>query len=252
MLAGGYLNFHDGYLYGEAVSRIFRLDPVTWEHTILSKGHYFAQDEYGRVFTGRNSMDLYMYDDIAPIFAADASLQYEWTEDGGLVLEWPVNADMKKFQITRDGVDVTANGELSREGGNGTAKFNMAADFAEPGAYEVTAIDYAGNESEEALSVIVNEQPDDVTLEGLNEQLKAYISSGDVRGPLVNQLSNSLRQAQHHYSAGRTAQATKQLEDFLKRMNNPPMGRHIEADAKQTLEHAVHELLVQWHHADTD
>lgn len=155
VLAGGYLNFHDGYLYGEAAGHIFRFDPATWEHTTLTTGNYFAQDEYGRIFTTKNSIDVYMYDDIAPSFGSEASLQYEWMEDESLVLKWPANADMKHFQIFRGSNDVTQIGNTQRDGVNGTVSLSIPADSAALGQYTVRAVDYAGNVSVEHLSAEV-------------------------------------------------------------------------------------------------
>ncbi|TLS52038.1 hypothetical protein FE782_11715 [Paenibacillus antri] len=155
VLAGGYLSFYDGYLYGEAANHIFRFDPTTWEHKTLAVGNYFAQDEYGRIFTTKNSIDLYMYDDIAPSFGSEASLQYEWMQDESFVLKWPANADMKQFQIFQGDNEVTLIGSMQRDGANGAVSFRIPAGAAAPGRYTVRAVDYAGNVSAEHLSVDV-------------------------------------------------------------------------------------------------
>jgi streptogramin lyase len=156
VLAGGYLNFHDGMLYGEAATRIFRFDPQTWEYTTLTNGNYFAQDAFGRIYTTKNSTDLYMYDNIAPSFGQDAVLSSIWTENGSLQLEWPVNADMKSFQIYRDGTAVTAIGTVSRSAANGKASLLLPAEASAPGTYSVIAVDYAGNQSTQPLSAVVH------------------------------------------------------------------------------------------------
>lgn len=43
-------------------------------------------------------------------------------------------------------------------------------------------------------------------IEGLSDTLEGHIASGDIEGPLVSQLRNSLKQARHHFDAGRTGQ----------------------------------------------
>jgi streptogramin lyase len=155
VLAGGYLHFYDGMLYGEAASHIFRLDPITWEHTTLTNGNYFAQDAYGRIFTIKNSTELYLYDDIPPKFGDGAALDIMWTKEGDLLLEWPVNPDMKSFRINRDETEVTATGILTRPTANGKAKFLIQRENAYSGIYCVTAIDYAGNSSNQLLSSFI-------------------------------------------------------------------------------------------------
>ncbi|SES01676.1 glycoside hydrolase family 16 protein [Salipaludibacillus aurantiacus] len=76
-------------------------------------------------------------------------------------------------------------------------------------------------------------------LEELEKVMNEYVESGDVRGPLVNQLENTLRQAQHHESAGRYEQAAKFMDNYLKHLNRGPNKRHVEDEAKLDLtEHA--------------
>lgn len=188
VLAGGYLNFHEGMLYGEAAGYIFRLNPVTWEHTTLTSGNYFAQDPYGRIFTTKNSTELYMVDVIPPEFGDGAVLQSVWNEDGSLRLEWPVNADMKSFRIMRDGVDVTSSGQWTRPAANGRASFTLSEAAALPGAYAVTAIDYAGNTSVQPLSADVFERLAWSTPAGLpsaleGEPYRAALSTAGGQGP---------------------------------------------------------------------
>ncbi|MCM2676410.1 Ig-like domain-containing protein [Alkalicoccobacillus plakortidis] len=79
--------------------------------------------------------------------------------------------------------------------------------------------------------------------EQLSETLEGYIASGDITGPLVSQLQNSLKQARHHYDAGRTGQYEHFLNKFLTQMNNH--NKHITAHAKEELEKKTRLMLEQ-------
>jgi len=93
------------------------------------------------------------------------------------------------------------------------------------------------------LSVTV---PREITLESLQVMLDAYVSSGDVKGPLIPQLSNSAKQAGHHLSQGRTEQAIKHLEDFLKHLHNQAMNNHVTDEAKAALTALTEQLIDSW------
>jgi uncharacterized protein YjdB len=85
-----------------------------------------------------------------------------------------------------------------------------------------------------------------VTAESLTRTLQDDIDSGDVRGPLEAQLTNSLRQAIHHMENGRVPQAIKQLDDFLKHLNNPAMQNHVSPAAKEALNNDAEALIRLW------
>lgn len=113
--------------------------------------------------------------------------------------------------------------------------------------FMVTAVDSAGNESvpSESLTITTSAvSPPGVAT--LRSQLETYIVSGDVEGPLINQLTNQLNQVEHHLSKGHYSQAVKHLEDFLKHLNNPPMQKHVTSEAKQILEALANLLLEHW------
>ncbi|MEY8752892.1 glycosyl hydrolase 53 family protein [Alkalicoccobacillus gibsonii] len=79
--------------------------------------------------------------------------------------------------------------------------------------------------------------------EQLSETLEGYISSGDITGPLVSQLQNSLKQARHHYEAGRTGQYEHFLNKLLSQMDK--QSKHITAHAKEELEKKTRFMLEQ-------
>ena len=71
-----------------------------------------------------------------------------------------------------------------------------------------------------------------VSLDYLNNLLENYITTGKVNGPLTNQLSNSLKQAEHQYEKGHQKQAIKKMEDFIKHINNKGLQKHISLRCK--------------------
>ncbi|SHE14520.1 Predicted glycosyl hydrolase [Chlamydia abortus] len=81
------------------------------------------------------------------------------------------------------------------------------------------------------------------TVDSMIRLTDEYIAEEAVRGPLANQLRNSLRQAQHHQLKGDTVQAAKHMENFLKHINNEPMQEHITPQAKSALVRDAQEVI---------
>lgn len=79
-------------------------------------------------------------------------------------------------------------------------------------------------------------EEDSVSIHDLRDAVAEYVSTGDIKGPLQNQLSNTARQAEHHYDAGRMKQANKFMNKFLKQLDKKQMQKHISSEAKETLE----------------
>jgi hypothetical protein len=74
----------------------------------------------------------------------------------------------------------------------------------------------------------------EITAADLAAQLDYFIASGEITGPSVNQLTNALRQVEHHLSGGRTQQAIDHLDRFTDRLHNPPSSAYI-SEAARTL-----------------
>ena len=87
------------------------------------------------------------------------------------------------------------------------------------------------------------ENQEDPTINDIHALVTTYIDTGDIRGPLQNQLANTARQAGHHYNDDRTKQAIKFMDKFLKQLNKSQMQKHITADAKETLEMKANRVL---------
>ncbi|MBS4219976.1 glycoside hydrolase family 88 protein [Bacillus sp. FJAT-49711] len=84
-----------------------------------------------------------------------------------------------------------------------------------------------------------------VTISFLNEQLNGYISTNDIKGPLVPMLVNSAKQAEHHLKMNRIKQAIQHLEKFQKHLNNKAHQNNVSVDAKIQLTNTTDLLLDQ-------
>ena len=82
--------------------------------------------------------------------------------------------------------------------------------------------------------------------ESMIRLLDRYIASGAIQGPLVPQLSNSLRQAKHHLDKGSADQAAAHMEVFLGHLHNEPMQPHATAEANAALTADAQAMLAQW------
>ncbi|MFF2449039.1 FIMAH domain-containing protein [Neobacillus sp. NPDC058068] len=80
-------------------------------------------------------------------------------------------------------------------------------------------------------------------LQGLVEE---YSSNGDLNTPLFNQLTNTLKQAEHHLNKGSKKQAVKFMQDFLEHLNNKAMQKNITQSAKDVLADNAQELILYW------
>jgi hypothetical protein len=128
--------------------------------------------------------------------------------------------------------------------GNGTYADSAVIDWAgRPGEHIVfvEVEDTAGNTVSASVTVIV-----ETSLDSIEALLERYIGSGDVSGPLISQLSNSLKQVRHHMEKGSEKQAAKHLDNFLKHLYNGPMQQHVSADAKAVLSADTEYMIELW------
>ncbi|MFF2446653.1 FIMAH domain-containing protein [Neobacillus sp. NPDC058068] len=86
----------------------------------------------------------------------------------------------------------------------------------------------------------------DLTIQSLRDIVDGYILSGDLTGPLENQLKDRLDQAEYQLNKGSYQQAAKKMEDFLKHLNNAPMQRYISVEAKNYLAIDAQKLIAKW------
>ncbi|WP_158302229.1 FIMAH domain-containing protein [Paenibacillus mesophilus] len=128
------------------------------------------------------------------------------------------------------------NGSVYAEG--------MPLDFAgRPGDHliRVSATDMAGNRVELSYTLRIY-----ASVEGMLQLLDRYAATGDVSGPLVPQLRNSLEQVRHQFDKGHLKQAEKHMGDFLKRMNNLSQQDHISSLAQQVFTGDANDLIARW------
>ncbi|WP_408007739.1 immunoglobulin-like domain-containing protein [Pseudalkalibacillus sp. A8] len=75
----------------------------------------------------------------------------------------------------------------------------------------------------------------------LQELTEQYVENGDISGPLVPKLTNSLKQVIHHQKNGHEAQAIKHLENYLKHLERAK-AVHLSEGAKAILSKQVNLL----------
>ncbi|GAQ16951.1 metallophosphoesterase [Oceanobacillus picturae] len=86
-------------------------------------------------------------------------------------------------------------------------------------------------------------------ISGIRTLIQEFIDSGDIKNPLASQLTNTLRQAEHHYDRGNVEQAIKFMEKSLKQIDKKE--QLISSEAKTVLQETVDALLEQWESGDT-
>ncbi|WP_202076541.1 immunoglobulin-like domain-containing protein [Caldalkalibacillus salinus] len=84
-----------------------------------------------------------------------------------------------------------------------------------------------------------------VSIEELQEQVQQYVNNGDIQGPLASQLSNSLRQAGHHWHREHTDQAVHHLQKSLEHIARAKEASITEAVA-ETLSDRIDALVHEW------
>lgn len=80
----------------------------------------------------------------------------------------------------------------------------------------------------------------------LEKATEAFIVAGEVQGPLVVQLNQSLKQAKHHNEAGRTEQALSFIDKYKRHLHNRANERHVSKEAKEQLNRHAETALQQW------
>jgi beta-glucosidase len=80
-------------------------------------------------------------------------------------------------------------------------------------------------------------------LQDLTADVDGYVASGDVSGPVVQQLANALRQAQRHEAVDRDKAAASALERGLDRLENPKRSDHVSAAARADLTQALERVI---------
>lgn len=223
----------DGLLYTTLSRKLIAIDPETLQYKIVS-------DSFVNVMT----------------LGIDGSIYYV-PEAGTSVYRIAVpQTDATLVSLTIDGaaVDKFSPGVLSYEVEESSAAA-VAAVPTQSGAtvtVEVignqTIIHVTGTDGVSKLNYTINwvEEVIDVDLTLIRSQINAYVASGELEQRLAKDLNKSLEQAEKHYDKGKTKQAVKSLEDFLKDLNKKGNKNDISAEAKAILTANVQILIAEW------
>lgn len=106
---------------------------------------------------------------------------------------------------------------------------------------EVIVVDHAGHRVEAEVSFQV-----ETSLEALDQLLQSYIQNGDVTGPLVPQLSNSLKQAERFIDKGNPDRTVKFMEKFIKYLTSPARSDNVTSEAQAVLMTDANALIQEW------
>jgi hypothetical protein len=155
-----------------------------------------------------------------------------------------VVGDPRLFDLDID--DITANPE-NYSFDQLAEKFHPTAGSAAIGIgidNEYAPFDFFGNERSEtpdagAISYYRSETETVV----LHELINTFIESGDMETPIIAQLTNRLRQVEHHLAAQRLDVAIHHMEKFLEHLNNESMSKFISEEAKNEINVYGTELL---------
>lgn len=85
-----------------------------------------------------------------------------------------------------------------------------------------------------------------VSAQSIGKTIEMYIASGELKGALVPQLENSIKQAVHQYNIDNKVQAVKHLEDFLKHLNNPSLKKNVTEAARIAMDSDIKALIEEW------
>ncbi|MFB3160255.1 rhamnogalacturonan lyase [Neobacillus sp. 179-J 1A1 HS] len=80
----------------------------------------------------------------------------------------------------------------------------------------------------------------------LEEAMSEYQANGELTGPLVPKLENSLRQAEHHLEKGSVVQALKFIEEYQSEINHSRNAGNISENARLNLSHKAELLIGMW------
>jgi hypothetical protein len=111
------------------------------------------------------------------------------------------------------------------------------------GSYTATIIaeDIAGNRIEKNFTFTVT-----TSIDSMRHLIDGYIKAGAISGPLLSQLDNNLKQAQHQLDIGRPEQAAMHMEDFIKHVNNSALEKYVADTAKEVLRNDANALTKMW------
>lgn len=84
------------------------------------------------------------------------------------------------------------------------------------------------------------------SLDSIQKLLTRFADTGELKGPLIPQLTNAVDQAQHQLDGGKQDHAVKHLQDFTKHLNNKAMSGNVKDSAKAVLNTDADSLIADW------
>ncbi len=182
--------------------------------------------------------ELELYTAPFSVNVAAANTILERNQSTGITLE-AMLSEGESVDLTSDDMTIeyfsTSPDSIFVENGVATAKNVGTAEV-----YAAVTIDGIRVESNKISFVVTTSW---ASIKGLTD---GFIESGNLFGPLASQLTNNLEQARKFYYDNKYDQAVKHMEDFLKHLNNPPMGNHISDHAKEILNLDANALIEIW------
>jgi regulation of enolase protein 1 (concanavalin A-like superfamily) len=155
-----------------------------------------------------------------------------------LLLAW----DESKDNVAVEGYEVYINNDLVQTTSENTVEIK---DLSAGTSYIiiVRARDTAGNISEYSELLITRTT---ASVSSMFKLIDEYSESKDIDIALEQQLINSLKQAEHHYSKGSNEQALKHINDFIMHLDNKAMHKFIKDKARETLRDDAEGLIKLW------
>jgi uncharacterized protein YjdB len=160
--------------------------------------------------------------------------------DGGsfddyLPLTFKVSDDLSGIAFAKINIDGT---HYSFDPNTQSVEIDMAG---KPGSFTalVTVEDMAGN----FVSEIPFHFNVTTSIHSMKQLVSRFTSLGDLSGPLVPQLTNSLNQAQHQFDKGRLDHAVKHIQDFVDQLNNKAVSKYASEKAKKVLDADANDLI---------
>ena len=148
---------------------------------------------------------------------------------------------------SRDGRNWTVLDERSGESFK-WRRHTRAFEVKHPGKYSHYRLEISENNGAGSTTLAEVELLgyDDVNrfFEAVDQLIRDYRRSGELKEPLAKQLSRSLKQAGRQEQKGHTEQAVKHMEDFLEHLNKKGMKDRATDRARKKLVAEAHALII--------
>ncbi|UJW55971.1 rhamnogalacturonan lyase [Bacillus sp. A116_S68] len=92
----------------------------------------------------------------------------------------------------------------------------------------------------------LEDQPSRDPFEELESATNDYISDGVIKGPLIRQLENALRQASQQRERGNDRQAVHFINKYTEHLNKKKNNRYVTSEAKEILTKLAEKVIEEW------